>query len=312
MFSKRCSIALDIGNRFTKVIFGKREKDLIYIYSCGKCDIPCKLSADLSSRRLLAESILCMIAKTGLKPRDILIGIDGRNTFTRNVRLPNIKIKYLHQAAEYEFKKYLPLSTEEYIISEKINKVSKDSANMDVLVAAVPKAIVSFYLDIVNMLGLPVKLIDIFANSLVEFFNINDVHENPLILIDIGHSHTEIVLIEDGRLYFQRSLNIGCGDLDILNCDDAGFESRAPLDDLINNISSVIDFYISNNPYKNVDSIYIHGGGASIEGIKGYIGNMIDVDILSFDGKGCNVMDESKSIDDYGIFLNCISLLCRA
>jgi len=230
---------------------------------------------------------------------------------------------------------------------------TKEKKAYNVLLVAAPKRKIDNYFFIADKLGLKVEAIDLLSNSVVRFFDMKDINKvnNDMkkctAMIDIGYESTLITIIEDGKLFFERELGSGIQDIDIMlrkafgasideiealrrdivslnnsekdkdNADPrvyyANNNARGIMDNLIDNIIKVFDFYTSSGINKNINCVYLYGGGSKLNGIIDYIKSSINIETKIFNEEMIsniyNISNDMKK--DMELYINCISLLLR-
>lgn len=233
----------------------------------------------------------------------------------------------------------------------KIENGEKKAYN--ILLVAAPKKRIDDYINIVDKLGLKLKAIDLYASCPARFFETdkkvlpNEDNRRCISMIDIGYESSIVTLIENGRLFFEREVGIGVKEIDSMikkifpipdkevesirnnhislnmnfNNEDindpriyyANNNARVVMDDFMDRINKVFDFYISSGFNKTIDRIYLYGGGSKLDGIVDYIKGSINIDtLLVNDDILSNVYNADDDLKNRLVFYaNCISLLMR-
>lgn len=313
MFYAKSIIAMDMGSKYIRAILGRKLGQNVSIIDYGSYEVPYDLDDGLNSIKNLLDGLSKIIGRMIPKQRNVLIGIKDPNIITRHIILPVMKEKYLKQAAEYEFNQYLPLSSNEYVIGYKISKILKDSRCADILMVAVPRRTVDFNMEIANKLGMSIKGIDIFANSILGLFNCDAYSSDSSLLADIGYRHTDIIILEGCSLYFHRCLNIGSSTIVERKMDSLQSVNYSILDELVDNLLEVLEFYSSTRPGKVVRHMYLYGDGAGIHGVLDYIKSLLNIEISALHERvigNVRNMDEFLK-DNLHRYLNCLSLLFK-
>lgn len=310
-------LAVDIGNKSIKVVYGKINKKGVSIVSHGICSTPNNafIDGNMNDRRIIADSISSMVNQNNIKAKSIIMGIKGSDIIMRHIEMPLMPTKQLRQAVKLEIQQYLPMDPNEYIIDSKIiDKIdTKEKKIYNVLLVAAPKKKIEDYMFIADRLGLKVEAIDLFANSIVRIFEDRDEFSRKSICtVDIGYNSTTVTIMENGKLFLEKEINSGINDLDdmvgkvftntlensealrqkiihlsafesMANTDDPRFyyannSARQIIDKLIDNVEKIINFYYSSGFNKKVDGIYIYGGGYRINGITDYFRSITNIE----------------------------------
>jgi type IV pilus assembly protein PilM len=321
LFGDNSALAVDIGNKLIKVVYGKSNKKGISIISYGICNTPKNsfIDGNMSDKREIINSISELLNKKNIKAKSLLIGIKGSDIIMRHIEIPLMPTKQLRQAVMLEVQQYLPMDPNEYIIDSKIiDKIdTKEKKVYNVLLVAAPKGKIEEYMGIADRLGLKVGAIDISANSIVRFFEGREGFLNKSICtVDIGYTSTTVTIIENGKLFLEKEVDAGIKQVDemlekvfantIESTEDLrqkvvhldAFESvsngaedpryyyannsaRQIIDKLIDNIEKIINFYYTSGFNKKIDSMYVFGGGSRINGIVDYMRNTTNIDTFT-------------------------------
>lgn len=310
-------LAVDIGNKAIKEVYGKINKKGVSIVSHGICSTPSNafIDGNVNDKRVIADSIANLISQNNIKAKSIIMGIKGSDIIMRHIEMPLMPIKQLRQAVKLEVQQYLPMDPNEYIIDSKIiDKIdTKEKKIYNVLLVAAPKKKIEDYMFIADKLGLKVDAIDLFANSIVRIFEgRNEFSKRSICTVDIGYDSTTVTIMENGKLFLEKEINSGISDLDDMvekvftntiensetlrqkiihlsafeaaaNTDDPRFyyannSARQIIDKLIDNVEKIINFYYSSGFNKKVDGIYIYGGGCRINGIADYFRSVTNIE----------------------------------
>lgn len=130
--------------------------------------------------------------------RRVAIAIPAYRTFTRSLRLPNLKQKELDEAVQLEAEQYIPLPLEELYLDYEIIGQVEDS--IELFAVATPRNIVDSYLDLAQMLGLETVLIEPTLGSLGRLFSLDSQSDIPAIIINLGAVSSDISIFDSQML----------------------------------------------------------------------------------------------------------------
>ena len=128
---------------------------------------------------------------------------------TRLIELPNLTDKELSAAINFEADQYIPLPIKDVNLQYKVlSRPSPGSGGkMSVLLVAAPKRVIDKYLEVVKMSGLALTAIETESSALARALsNKADPHS---LIISMGASSTELVLVKEGNIFFTRSIASG-------------------------------------------------------------------------------------------------------
>lgn len=124
----------------------------------------------------------------------VAIAIPAYRTFTRSLRLPNLKQKELDEAVQLEAEQYIPLPLEELYLDYDI--IGQVKGSTELFAVATPKNIVDSYLDLAQILGLETVLIEPTLGSLARLFTLDSHSDIPAIIINLGSVSSDISIFD--------------------------------------------------------------------------------------------------------------------
>lgn len=315
MFYSNHRIAIDFGTRYIKMIYGKKTSKGISIIKHGIFDAP-PAYCDIVNENHNLEPLLEFVMNEKIKTKNVTIGIKGQDIIIRHIEIPAMNDRLLKQAMNLELKQYISKDLEDYTTGyKKLTEIIHNNKKiLNILLVAVPKPKIYKYSNIINKLGLNLSFVDIFANSMSYFFMRNDViHKECVALLDIGYMSSTIVLLEDGKLFFHKDINVGSRVMENPTDGQSVNNDTVYLNTLIEEIIKVFNFYISRVPNKDIVCLYLTGGGANCNGIINVIKSRINIEIKLFDGFLFENIDNIDSIakEDINLYINCLSLLLK-
>lgn len=204
--------------------------------------------------------------------------------FTSILSLPLMNDKELTAAVRWEAKKFVPLPLEELVLTQSIIRKPESKAptgntgpkNLQVLITAAPRVLVSRYNAIFKAAGLQILSLETESWALERA--LIGTSTTPVMIVDIGALSTDIAVLADGIPVINRSTDVGGNTITdaiakSLNIDSARAEQFKRDFGLTSNqqaatqIPKTIEFVISKilNELKFVLNIYRNQGTAPIE-----------------------------------------------
>ncbi len=200
-------IGIDIGTSDLKIAQISRKSGKPVLDTYGIVNLSEHLS-DSSSDEAIAKTadVLSKLLKQArAKSKRCVISLPSSAVFTLVVELPDMVEKELAGAIRFEAKKYIPMAIEEVILSWSV--VGKQNGKQSVLLTAVPRQIKERYVQLFDLAGLDLEVIEIEALALIRSL-VKDTQEN-CVIIDIGSKSTSINLVKGGFLQLSRSVSVG-------------------------------------------------------------------------------------------------------
>ncbi|NSA17297.1 type IV pilus assembly protein PilM [Clostridium saccharobutylicum] len=244
----------------------------------------------------------------------------------------------------YEIQQYLPINLEDYILQEtilgeeQINEVKK----LNVRVIAYPEKIARGYYNILSKLNLKPYALDVNYNAVNKFINFTDINneyeynsEDSVAFIDMGASFIDVNIYKNGQLDFTRIIKAGGNDIDEIlvqmndvkdyevesykieninlqqELDPLNIHVRDMIDDWIEKIEKIIQFYKNKNMGNEVNKIIIFGGTSKLNGIDEYMTSKLGIKTRRRKGLSKITFksnDDGEPVDD---FINVIGSVIR-
>lgn len=168
-----------IGYGYTN-IDKSAQKDGVII----KPDVVAKAALQMFNHHLIGE----------ITTKRVAIAVPAYRTFTRSVKLPRLKANQLREAVELEAEQYISLPLSDLYLDYEIIGQTDDSTEL--LVVAVPKDIVDSYLELAQILGLEVVLIEPTLGSSARLFSLDPQSDVASLIIDFGSLSADISIFD--------------------------------------------------------------------------------------------------------------------
>lgn len=334
-------LAIDIGNSSIKMLFGNNRR----ILHAASIKTPENSIEDNKIIEIgkIYNSINEYILENKLKVKNISFSLHGQDVVIRHTEIPIMDKKKLRESVEWEANQYLPENGMNYYLDYEI--IEKENTNekkvYKLITVAVPKEKVDQYVELSKMLNLRLDAIDIAANCAARVFMgaaRNGKEYRNIGIIDIGSRSSSIVVLGNGKLFMEREVPFGIDNLArevsrrlqidmreaikyfINNFDFEKINPEQEMDrriqELFNNVFStflkVIEFYTTGKIQKNLDEIFVIGGGGKIKGIQSYLSKYLSspVYIVDIPEKMGRKMKVPKDCD-LSFYINTLGLLMR-
>lgn len=286
---KETRIGLDIGTRLIKILEVSFESSTQRItkFHFAEINPPPTLENIAKTLRKLFEDF-----HPGTK--DFNISLSAPSAIVRFITMPKMKEEDLKNSLRFEAEKYIPFNIDEIIIDATIlESVAEEKNQMRVLLAAAKKDAVNSRIETLKALGLSVSIIDIDSFACFNAFcnSIDSLDESKsTALLNIGYTHTNVIISRGNKPYFTRDVRIGGSD--IAKAISKELQVEEDQDQLIYNpgerasqvltiatsvLGTLIDElklsfgYYENQYGKSINEIYMSGGVARLNGISGFL-----------------------------------------
>lgn len=201
--------------------------------------------------------------------------------------------------------------------------IDEGQAKMETILVAAKKDLIEQKLDVLNSVGLRPIVVDVDAFTLENAYEFNyppSEYPETVLLINIGASLTSIIIMENGLSKVVRDVFIAGNNINksLQRIFDCSFEESEKLKrkgqilvtpdekeatlaqddqdslqisntivtvlkDLVSEIQRSLDFYLSQNPERQVNRILLCGGSSNINGLDRYLSQELHMNVEVFD-----------------------------
>lgn len=242
----------------------------------------------------IAMAIREQLDSNGITNKNVIFVLTSTKVVNREVMIPEVKENKVKGIVAANASEYFPVNIEDYIVSHSIleHVVDEDKTKqIKLMVVAAPIAMVKGYYELGSMLGLNVQSIDYIGNAMLQLIKTQTSSKMTTMVIQLGSESTILNIVRGETLLLQRTVPYGTNAVVNEVMDEQGVDATTAMtllqnerlltvdfDDnaatgafryLINNIGRVIDYYVTKNPDKPIDDVFLVGDGALIRGIDG-------------------------------------------
>lgn len=304
-------IAIDIGNKTTKIVYGVKSKKNIVLSEYTIIDTPinCIKDGTIVNVESLALSISSSLKALRIKSGELILNITGTGVITREIQIPVSTDEEISQMLEFEAQQYFPVDLQNYTLDFKVleNFSVGEIHQSKLLLVAAPNKQIEEYIKLSKLLRHQLLAIDIPANCMLKLIRLDHQMENgEYAVINIGLETTEVCIFNKDCLKFSRILLNGSADIDRLvansfdvhllkaeelkinynSSDNTIREQEAlaniidsALNTIVSDINRFIDFYNSRESYNRVSRLFICGGGSRLSGLREYFASYFNMPV---------------------------------
>lgn len=202
------SVGLDIGSKTIKVVELEKSGNTFHLKASGvvsyKGTVP-EQTKDDKELAPVAEAIKKLHKEAKIGSKDVAIALPEPQVFTRTIKFPLLTDAEIASAVKWEAEQYIPLPINEAIVQHQIleRREDKSPGHVNVLLIAVPKAIVERYAKAVEMAGLNLSIVETEMMSSVRALATED---QTIMVVNFGARSTNIAVARQGRVSFSRSI----------------------------------------------------------------------------------------------------------
>ena len=242
----------------------------------------------------IAAAIREQLDGNGITNKNVIFVLTSTKVVNREVLIPDVKENKVKGIVSANASEYFPVNIEDYVVSHSILEHVVDENNakqLKLMVVAAPLNMVKGYYELGSMLGLTVQSIDYVGNAMLQMIKTQTSASSTTMVIQLGSETTILNIVRGDTLLLQRTVPYGTNAVVTEVMDERNVDATTAMtllqnerlitvdfDDnpatgafryLINNIGRIVDYYITKNPDKPIDDVYLTGDGALIRGIDG-------------------------------------------
>lgn len=291
--------ALDIGTNAVRVVQLSSNGDNSWsLVKFGYAPIDEKTSASSSPEALrhLGEVIMTAVGQSGIKTKNVVIGLPSNKTFITVIEVPAMPDNELRNTIKYQVDQYIPMAANEAKVDWALLGTSLHDPKMqEVLIASTANSYAEERLEFIESLGLNVIAAEPNQLAMIRSLLPDDVPDGRLI-IDMGELSTDIAITFGGTPRLVRTIPTGVHSLvkaavQNLNVQDdqarqfilkfglapdrlEGQVYRAiegTLDNFATEVTKSIKFFQTRYPNTPVGGILLSGYSAIVPGFSQYI-----------------------------------------
>ena len=324
--AKNC-VGLDVGSSAIKVVQLKQHSRGIQLVNFGIEPVPPQSIVDGSvmNTGAVAEAISSLFQKLKIRQREVGLAISGHSVIIKKISVPSMTEEELEEQITWEAEHHIPFAKEDVEIDYQIMNKDAGQNQMDVLLVAAKKEVVSDYTALVREVHLAPVVVDVAAFSLQNCFEANyGVNKETTALLNVGASISTINIVSGGVSTFtrdmtiggnsfteeiQKRLNVGYEEAEAYKCGGTAGDEVVPqeVDDILRQQAEVMagefqrsfDFYLATTSEGSIDKLYLSGGSARVPALRKAIETRARIPLEIMDPFRGITVDSSKFDMDY-------------
>lgn len=273
MFSN-VRLSIDIRGHIIKFLEGRLVDDgIVKISKAAYLDFKGLM---LSDEKMIycqenIEAIKKFLKRHGFSAKKVLLNISDSKVITRLIKLPKLSLEDLDGLVKVEAPKYLPIDLSKFYMDYRIlNTINEnDKVYYKVLLCAIPRDIVKEYVDIIIACGLEPILVDIHPNSVSRLYE--ELEFEDIAVIDGGIESADLLILDNGDFYIYTTFDFDIPNFGQLQRNCSEYDTSKVNDNLLKlakEIENYLQFYLSRNEGKKIDTIFVIGDLSLIPGVE--------------------------------------------
>lgn len=204
--------ALDIGTNAVRVVqLDKIRNDMWSLRHFGYAPVDERISMSDSaeSRRRLGEVIMTAVGQSGIRTKNVAIGLPSNKTFTTVVDMPTVSEAELKATLKYQVDQYIPMAVDEAKVDwVLLGQSLHDPRQQEVLIASTANSYAEERLEFIEGLGLNVIAAEPDPIAMIRSL-LPTVTNDARLLIDIGEQSTDLAVTFNGAPRLIRTIPMG-------------------------------------------------------------------------------------------------------
>jgi type IV pilus assembly protein PilM len=204
--------AIDIGTNAVRVVqltsSGQNSWSLQH-YGYAPLDEKTSSSSSPEALRRLGEVIMTAVGQSGIKSKNVVIGLPSTKTFTTIIEMPLMPEAELKSTLKYQVDQYIPMSvTDAKVDWALLGPSLHDPKQQEVLLASTANAYAEDRLELIENLGLNVIAAEPDPLAMVRSLLPEGINDARLI-IDVGEVSTDLAITYNGSPRLVRTIPVG-------------------------------------------------------------------------------------------------------
>jgi len=296
---KKDALGLDIGSSAVKLVQLAESPKGYRLQALAMVNLPPEAIGEgtIKDPPTVVEAIREAVGKAGVKEKNVVIGISGRELIIKKLQLPKVAPKELADAIQLEAEHHIPFPIEDVYLDYQVVAEAPEGGNtMDIMLVAVKKSKVNDYVAVVEEAGLSPVVVDVDSFALENQFELNspEPSQEAVALIDVGASVMKTNVVRGGISIFARDIAFGGNNYtqaiaqrlnvpfekaeaakqgqDVgVNWNDIVPTLEAVSRELSLEIQRTFDYFASTTEAERIHRIVLSGGCARLSGIDEYL-----------------------------------------
>ncbi|PPC90084.1 MAG: pilus assembly protein PilM [Methylobacter sp.] len=312
-FGKKQSavLGIDISSAAVKLLelskTGARYR--VESYSVAPLPQDAVIDKSIANVDVIAGAIKTALKNSGTRARQAAVAVAGSAVMTKIITMPATWAgDEMEEQIMLEADQYVPYSLDEVNFDFEIQGTNENNPEMvDVLLAASRKENVDDRVEALSKAGLKAKVVDVEAFAMENAFTLladqlpEALEGQTIAIVDIGATMATLNVLHDSRTVYTREQAFGGKQLTEeiqrrygLSYEEAGLAKRhGGLPDnytsdvldpfkkaMVQQIARSLQFFVSSSANRNIDSIILAGGCASITGVDKLVEQSLGVPTL--------------------------------
>lgn len=299
--------ALDIGTNAVRVVqLTKTGQDSWSLQHYGYAPVDSKITSSDSaeSQRKLGEVIMTAVGQSGIRTKNVAIGLPSQKTFTTVIDVPNMPEAELRNTIKYQIDQYIPMSIDDAKVDwTLLGQSLHDPKQQEVLLASTANSYAEERLEFVEGLGLNVIAAEPDPIAMIRSLLPSKLQDARLI-VDMGEQSTDLAITFGDAPRLVRTIPVGLQTLIKVAVQNLNVQEdqakqfilkfglapdrlegqvyravESTLDNFASELTKSIKFFQTRYPNTSVGGILLSGFAGTVPKFSEYIGTKTGVSV---------------------------------
>ena len=209
-------VAVDIGAESVKIAVVRAEAHGPVLATAATASVPEGAVQDgaVTDQFEVAAVIRDLLLAQGVSTRDCISAVGGPRVVVRPARFPAMAPGRMKRFVQYEAQRYIPFPSEDSVIEcQTLGPVADSESEEEVVLVAAHREVVESHVTTLEMANLEPLIIDAepFAVMRSVVYGNRDpgIADKNVIIVRIGSSFTEMILVRRGDFVLSRTISLG-------------------------------------------------------------------------------------------------------
>ncbi len=296
--------SLDIGTNAIRAVqlAGGNNTWRLVKYAYAPVDSKITSSDSPEARRRLGEVIMTAVGQSGIKARDVVIGLPSSKTFTTIVDVPMTNDAELRATMKYQVDQYIPTSAEETKVDwAKLGPSLHQQGQQEVLITSVSNIYSEERLEFIEGLGFNILAAEPDPIAMIRAL-VPPGNKDAVLIMDMGEFSTDIAVVYGDAPRLIRTIPTGLNSFvksAVQNLSVQEDQARqfiikfglapdrldgqvlhaieSPLDNFASEITKSVKFFQTRYPSVSITSLHLAGFASVVPQFSDYISAKVSI-----------------------------------
>lgn len=200
---------LDIGTSGIRMVRLMHPSNTLQTYAYMPVDTRIAMSDSKADQQQLAQAIKALISKSGIRTKNVAVGLPSQKVFTTVVDTDRLSKDELAKTIRLQADSLIPTPIAESKIDwELLGDSPQEKTKIEILLSSVPNSYAESRLDLLESIGLNVIAFEPDSLALVRAL-VDHASNTPQMVLDMGGLATDLVIVMNGSPHLVRSIPTG-------------------------------------------------------------------------------------------------------